>query len=64
VYACICSAVTVDEVDEAISAGADTVEAVGRHTRAGTTCGSCHDTIDDLLEARCGRCPLSSLAVA
>jgi bacterioferritin-associated ferredoxin len=64
VYACICSAVTVDEVDQAIDAGADTVDAVGQHTTAGTSCGSCHDTIDDLIEARCGTCPLAVRAVA
>jgi bacterioferritin-associated ferredoxin len=64
VYACICTAVTVDEVDRAIEAGAVTVEAVGECTTAGTTCGSCHDTIDDLIGTRCGACPLAALAVA
>jgi bacterioferritin-associated ferredoxin len=64
VYACICSAVTVDEVHDAIDAGASTIDEVGDCTRAGTTCGSCHDTLDDLIEARCGSCPLVSLAVA
>jgi bacterioferritin-associated ferredoxin len=64
VYACICSAVTVDEVDAAIDGGADTIDAVSRQTGAGTGCHSCHDTLDDLLEARCGGCPLASLAVA
>jgi bacterioferritin-associated ferredoxin len=64
VYACICTAVTVDEVERAIDAGADSIGAVGAHTSAGTTCGSCHDTLDDLIEARCGSCPLSSLSLA
>ena len=63
-YACICTAVTVDEVDRAIDAGAQTIEAVGDCTTAGTTCGSCHDTLADLIEAKCGSCPLASLAVA
>ena len=65
-YACICTAVTVDEVERAIDAGADTVGALGVQTGAGTTCGSCHDTLDDLIDARCRSCPLasSSLAVA
>jgi bacterioferritin-associated ferredoxin len=64
VYACICSAVTVDEVDAAIDDGARTVEAVGESTRAGTACGACHDHLDELIEVRCGSCPLAALAVA
>jgi bacterioferritin-associated ferredoxin len=64
VYACICSAVTVDEVHDAIDSGADSIEAVGACTRAGTTCGSCHDTLDDLIAERCGTCPLVALSVA
>lgn len=63
-YACICTAVTVDEVEQAVDAGADTIEAVGARTSAGTTCGSCHDTLEDLIEARCGACPLAAMAVA
>jgi bacterioferritin-associated ferredoxin len=62
-YACICRAVTVDEVTKAIDAGAATIEAVGAVTAAGTTCGSCHDHLDEILE-RCGACPLAVLAVA
>jgi len=64
VYACICSAVTVDEVHDAIDSGADTIEAVGACTRAGVSCATCHDTLEDLIEARCGSCPLASLSVA
>ncbi len=63
-YACICSAVTVDEVDHAIDGGADSIDAVGCATRAGTTCGACHDLLEDLIEARCGSCPLAARAVA
>ncbi|MBN9618480.1 MAG: (2Fe-2S)-binding protein [Actinobacteria bacterium] len=63
-YACICTAVTVDQVDQAIGAGAETIEAIGACTTAGTTCGSCHETLADLIEERCGSCPLASLAVA
>jgi bacterioferritin-associated ferredoxin len=63
-YACICKAVTVDEVTAAIDAGADTIEAVGAATAAGTTCRSCHDHLDEILESRCGSCPLAVLAVA
>jgi len=63
-YACVCSAVTVDEVHDAIDAGADTIETIGACTRAGTTCGTCHDTLDELLAERCGPCPLAALSVA
>ena len=61
-YACICSAVTVDDVTSAIDGGADTIDAVGDATRAGTTCGSCHDTLDDLISERCRACPMAKLA--
>jgi bacterioferritin-associated ferredoxin len=60
-YACVCTAVTVDEVSAAIDAGARTIEAVGQATAAGTTCRSCHDHLQDLLESRCGACPLAAL---
>jgi bacterioferritin-associated ferredoxin len=63
-YACICHAVTVDEVAEAVDSGADTVEAVGSATRAGTCCKSCHDHLEEIIEERCGSCPLMGLAVA
>jgi bacterioferritin-associated ferredoxin len=64
VYACICKAVTVQEVSAAIDAGADTIESVGAATQAGTSCRSCHDHLDEILESRCGACPLATLAVA
>jgi bacterioferritin-associated ferredoxin len=63
-YACICKAVTVDEVHAAIDAGAESIESVGAATAAGTTCYSCHDHLDEIIEQRCGTCPLASLAVA
>ncbi len=56
-FACICSAVSDDEVSAAAECGADTVEAVGRATDAGTGCGSCHDRLADLICAATG-CPL------
>ena len=60
-YACICTAVTVDEVTAAVDAGADTLEAVGARTSAGTTCHTCHDHLEDIIESRCGVCPLARL---
>ncbi len=62
-YACICHAVTEHEVADAVHAGATTVEAIGQRTRAGTSCHTCHDTLDDLIDS-CGACPLARLAVA
>jgi bacterioferritin-associated ferredoxin len=44
-YACICFAVSDDELDDAISAGARTEEEVGDACGAGTGCGSCLDRI-------------------
>jgi bacterioferritin-associated ferredoxin len=58
VFACICNAVTDDQVGAAIERGADTVEAVGSVTDAGTGCGSCWDHIEDLIAEACRDCPL------
>jgi|KBSSwiStaDraftv2_1062776.scaffolds.fasta_scaffold01814_11 bacterioferritin-associated ferredoxin len=63
-YACICRAVTVNEVEDAIDAGAETVEQIGCATRAGTSCTTCHDHLEEIIEAKCGVCPLASRAVA
>lgn len=63
-YACICNAVTDGEVMSAIDLGADTVEAIGCATRAGTTCGCCQDHLEDLIMERCQTCPLARLQVA
>jgi len=45
VYVCICHAVTDLQVDVAIRAGADTADAVGAATGAGTSCGGCRNRI-------------------
>lgn len=63
-FACICNAVTDDQVASAIDLGAETVESVGEATRAGTTCGTCHDHLEDLIMERCRACPLAQLQVA
>jgi bacterioferritin-associated ferredoxin len=63
VFACICCAVSVDEVNAAIDGGAETVQAVSDATDAGTGCGTCHDRIEGLIEARAA-CPLAALRVA
>jgi bacterioferritin-associated ferredoxin len=64
VYACICNAVTDEQVISAIDTGADTVAAIGSATCAGTTCGGCQDHLEDLILERCLACPLAQLQVA
>jgi bacterioferritin-associated ferredoxin len=61
VYACICHAVTVDEVTDAIETGCESIESVGEATRAGTNCTTCHDHLEEILESRCGGCPRRAL---
>ena len=63
-FACICNAVTDDQVITAIDRGADTVEAVGHATKAGTCCGGCQDHLEDLVAERCRACPLAGLRAA
>ena len=63
-YVCICHAVTDDDVALAVDAGAASLAEVGCATRAGASCAACHDTIEDLIEQRCGTCPLAAMQVA
>ena len=58
-FACICHAVTDDEVAVAVDMGATTVEAVGSVTGAGTGCGSCQNHIADLIGERCRACAMA-----
>jgi bacterioferritin-associated ferredoxin len=50
-FSCICFAVTDEELDAAIAAGARTEEQVGDACGAGTGCGSCLDRIGARLRA-------------
>jgi NAD(P)H-nitrite reductase large subunit len=50
--ACLCHGVSERKIARAIDKGADTVEAVGEATRAGTCCQGCHPTIEVLLATR------------
>ena len=52
VFACICRAVTSDEVGAAIDDGAATLAAVARATRACTSCGLCKERIRAMLGER------------
>jgi len=49
---CACFAVRRDAIEAAIAAGAASVDAVGRETRAGTNCGSCRAEIRQLVTSR------------
>ena len=51
-FACICRAVTSDEVGAAIDNGAGTLAAVARATRACTSCGMCKERIRAMLGER------------
>ena len=51
---CICNAVTVGQIDDAIADGCQTVAAVGSCTRAGTGCGGCRARITEMLHAHEG----------
>lgn len=48
---CWCNGVTAGRIEEAVAGGCDTVECVGRETRAGTGCGGCKGRIASLLAA-------------
>ena len=52
-FVCVCHAVTQDEVEASIAAGATTRESVTRACRAGGDCGACHGMIEDMLEEAC-----------
>jgi assimilatory nitrate reductase catalytic subunit len=47
---CSCHEVGVNRIAVAIAAGADTIDAVGLATRAGTNCGSCRSEIKRMLD--------------
>ena len=53
-FACICHAVRVSEVDALIAAGASTVDEVGDACGAGTGCGACVPRLCARLERALG----------
>jgi bacterioferritin-associated ferredoxin len=64
VFACICRAVTRDEVSTAIDDGAATVAAVSRATGACTGCGICRDRIRTMLREHADSCARQPLTAA
>ena len=63
-FVCHCEVVSDGEVAAAVDAGADSVDAVGVVTGAGTRCGGCHESIEAILAQRCAGCPRALSAVA
>jgi len=63
VYVCVCHAVTETEVAASVESGASTVEAVGDYTGAGTSCGTCHDHIDEVILGCAATCALAEACV-
>ncbi len=49
---CYCMSVTKKMIQDAMEAGASTLEEVQAATGAGTVCGSCLDEIEKLIEER------------
>ena len=47
---CVCKAVSDRDVADAISSGACTMAEIATCTRAGTSCGRCHDDIQQALD--------------
>jgi bacterioferritin-associated ferredoxin len=63
VFACICRAVTCDQVTTAIDSGAVTVRAVAKATGACTGCGTCLERIVGMIDERAAApCPLAAHA--
>jgi nitrite reductase (NADH) large subunit len=60
---CNCHKVTEQALVEALAAGADSVEALGASTRAGTGCGSCKGELTQLVATR-ARKPAEATAAA
>lgn len=49
---CGCKGTSLQEVVDAVTAGATTVEAVGRETAAGIDCGRCKILIENVIQNR------------
>jgi bacterioferritin-associated ferredoxin len=49
-YVCLCRAVTDRQVRHAVRAGACSIADVMECTRAGTCCGGCHATIEEIID--------------
>ena len=67
---CVCQAVTDREVDDAIRAGARSLDEIAARCGAGDNCGCCREAIEERLEGEkpCGRgckdCPRAVASAA
>ncbi len=59
---CLCHGVSERTVVRAIDAGAASVDEVADVCRAGTSCGTCRETVLDLLVARGVASPVDALS--
>ena len=48
---CSCFGVGANQITQAVAAGCQTVDAIGKATQAGTNCGSCRAEIRGIIEA-------------
>jgi bacterioferritin-associated ferredoxin len=55
VIVCSCRALTERDIEDAIAAGATTIEAIGLLNGAGTDCGCCQEDIASRVARGCGR---------
>jgi len=46
---CLCEGVSERKVRRAVEHGASSIEMIGEACQAGTTCMSCHPTLEDVL---------------
>ena len=51
---CLCEGVSERKVTEAVAHGARSLDRLARTTGAGSSCGSCHNALRDLLAAHAG----------
>ena len=51
-FVCVCHAVTDRDIHEAVDGGVDHVDQLGELCGAGTCCGSCRSTAQELIESR------------
>lgn len=61
---CHCHGVNERKIRQAIDRGARSVEAIGEACRAGTTCGGCRPSLEELLHGAGWRGPYCSPAAA
>ncbi len=59
---CSCNGVGINQIEDAISKGAQSVEGIGAATGAGTTCGSCKPELRALLRAAAAKASSSTPA--